>query len=78
MKQTLRHLIAEGKTRQALDTVRQFNIGDTDLNAEVLQLSARFSQYERQQRMSGEDPSVLRRELNQIKSMPLCCQSLTD
>jgi Effector-associated domain 11 len=68
MKQTLRQLIAEGKTKQALDNLRQLNLADADLNAEVVQLSARFSQYERQQRMGVEDPSVLGIELRKINS----------
>jgi hypothetical protein len=68
MKQTLRNLIAEGKTKQAIDQLRQLNLADTDLNAEVVQLSARFSHYERQQRMAVEDPSVLGIELRKINS----------
>jgi hypothetical protein len=68
MKQTLKNLIADGKTKQALDQLRQLHIADTDLNAEVVQVSARFAQYERQQRMGVEDPSVLGIELRKINS----------
>jgi hypothetical protein len=68
MKQTLRNLIADGKTKQALDKLRALNIADTDLHAKVVQLSSRFSHYERQQRMGVEDPSVLGRELNKINN----------
>jgi hypothetical protein len=68
MKQTLRNFIADGKTKQALDQLRQLHIADTDLSAEVVQLAARFSQYERQQRMGVEDPSVLGIELRKINS----------
>ena len=68
MKQTLQNLLADGKTKQALDQLRQLHIADTDLNAEVVQVSARFAQYERQQRMGVEDPSVLGIELRKINS----------
>lgn len=68
MKQTLRNLLAEGKTKQVIDKLRQYNIADADLNAEVVQLSARFAQYERKQRMGLEDSSVLDRELNKINN----------
>jgi Effector-associated domain 11 len=68
MKQTLRNLIADGKTKQALDQLRQLHLVDTDLNAEVVQLAARFSTYERQLRMGVEDPSVLGIELRKINS----------
>jgi Effector-associated domain 11 len=68
MKQTLRNLIAEGKTKQTIAQLRQLTKNDADLNAEVVQLSARFSHYERQQRMGVEDPSVLGIELNKINN----------
>jgi hypothetical protein len=68
MKQTLRNLIAEGKTKQAIAQLRQLTKNDADLNAEVVQLSARFSAYEHQKRMATEDPSVLSIELNKINN----------
>jgi Effector-associated domain 11 len=68
MKQTLRNLIAEGKTKQTIAQLRQLTKNDADLNAEVVQLSARFSAYEHQKRMAVEDPSVLSIELNKINN----------
>jgi Effector-associated domain 11 len=68
LKSMLLNLIAEGKTKQVVNKLRELNLADTDLNAEVVQLSARFSQYERQVRMGMEDPSILRMELNKINN----------
>ena len=68
MKQTLQNLLAEGKTKQAIAQLRQITTYDTDLQAEVVQLSARFTEYERQKRMDIEDPSVLRIELAKINN----------
>ena len=54
MKQTLRHLIAEGNTKQVLAQLRQLTENDADLNAKVVQLSARFATYDHQKRMAVE------------------------
>lgn len=68
MKQTLQNLLAEGKTKQAIAELMQLSTHDTDLKAEVVQLSARYAEYERQKRMGLEDPSVLGIELNKINN----------
>ena len=68
MKQTLQNLLAEGKTKQVIAEIMQLSTDDTDLKAEIVQLSARFSEYERKKRMDLEDPSVLGIELNKINS----------
>ena len=68
MKQTLQNLLAEGKTKQVIAELMQLHTDDTDLKAEIVQLSARYAEYDRQKRMSLEDPSVLSIELNKIRS----------
>jgi hypothetical protein len=68
MKQTLRNLIADGKTKQAIDQLRQLHLADTDLAAEVVQLAARFSTHEKQRLGNLEAPSVLGIELNKINN----------
>ncbi len=68
MKQALQNLLAEGKTKQVIAQLMQLTIHDTDLKAEVVQLSARYAEYERQKCMGLEDPSVLSIELNKINS----------
>ena len=68
MKQTLQNLLAEGKTKQVIAQLMQLSTHDTDLKAEVVQLSARYAEYERQKRMGLEDPSVLGIELNKINN----------
>lgn len=66
MKQTLQNLLAEGKTKQVIAELMQLHTIDTDLKAEIVQLSARYAEYERQKRMDLEAPSVLGIELNKI------------
>lgn len=68
MIQTLQNLLAEGKTKQVIAELMQVSTDDTDLKAEIVQLSARYSEYERQKRMDVEAPSVLGIELNKINS----------
>ena len=58
MKQTLQNLLAEGKTKQVIAELMQLQTNDTELKAEIVQLSARYAQYERQKKMDIEDPSV--------------------
>ena len=68
MKQTLQNLLAEGKTKQVIAELMQLSTDDTDLKAEIVQLSARYAEYERKKRMDLEDPLVLGIELNKINS----------
>ena len=58
MKQTLQNLLAVGKTKHVIAELMQLHTDDTDLKAEIVQLSARYAEYNRQKRMSLEDPSV--------------------
>ena len=58
MKQTLQNLLAEGKIKQVIAELMQLHTDDTDLKAEIGQLSARYAEYDRQKRMGFEDPSV--------------------
>lgn len=68
MKQTLQNLLSEGKTKQVIAELRQLTTNDTDLKAEIVQLSARFSKYEKRHLGNLEDPSVLDIELNRINN----------
>ena len=51
MKQVLQNLLAEDKTKQVIAQLIQLSTDDTDLKAEIVQLSARYAEYERQKRM---------------------------
>ena len=68
MKQTLQNLLAEGKTKQVIDQLRQVTQKDTDLHDEVLQLSARFEEIERQNRMGLSDSANISLERNRINN----------
>ena len=68
MKQTLRNLIADGKTAQALNTLRQHNLNDTDLNAQITLLSARFTKNENQKNLGIIEERDYNLELNRINS----------
>ena len=78
MKQTLQNLLAEGKTKQVIAELMQLHTDDTDLKAEIVQLSARYAEYDRQKRMDIEDPSVLSIELNKINNALLSVMSQLD
>ena len=66
MQQTLRKLIADGKTKQAIAELRKLSFADNEVNNQIIQLAASFSTYEKQLLANEEDPSVLRRELQRI------------
>lgn len=66
MKHTLRDLVANGKTKQAITELLSATKHDSDLHNRVIQLSARFAQYEKQQLGNLESPSGLSTELNKI------------
>jgi hypothetical protein len=66
MKQTLRNLIAEGKTAKMLINLRKITLTDDNLKNEVSLIAARFSELERQNRLGFTDPSVSVLELNKI------------
>ena len=66
MQETLRNLIAKGKTKQALDTLLATNVADKDVQQRIILLSNRFQIYERKALGNLEDPSVLGVELNEI------------
>ena len=68
MQQTLRHLIADGKTKQAIAELRRLTASDSDANNAVNLLSNRFAEYEKQKLGNLEDPSVLGIELNKINN----------
>ena len=48
MKQTLQNLLAEGKTKHVIAELMQLHTDDTDLKAEIVQLAARYAEYDRQ------------------------------
>ena len=68
MKQTLRDLIADGKTAKVIAELRRLTASDTDLNNEINLIANRFTTFERQQRLGLEDPSVLNIESNKINT----------
>jgi Effector-associated domain 11 len=68
MKQTLQNLLAEGKTKQVIDLLREVTKQDTDLHGEVLQLSARFEEMERQNRLNISETANINLERNRINN----------
>ena len=68
MQQTLRNLIADGKTKQAIAALRRLTASDSDANNAVNLLASRFAEYEKQKLGNLEDPSVLGIELNKINN----------
>ncbi len=66
MKQTLRNLMADGKTARALDKLRQLNLNDDDLNTQITLLSARFKKNESQKNNGVIDERDFNLELNRI------------
>jgi Effector-associated domain 11 len=66
MKNTLRHLLADGKTKQAIEQALQLATGDKDWHNRILLISARFKAYEKQKLGGLEDASLLGIELNKI------------
>lgn len=60
MKQTLQNLLAEGKTAKIIQSLLAITKSqDTNLYQEVLQLSARFAEYERQKRLGLAEDAPL-------------------
>lgn len=68
MKQTLQNLLAEGKTKQVIDQLRQVTRPDADLHDEVLQLSARFEEMEKQNRLNLSENADIGLERNRINN----------
>ncbi|MFZ4476983.1 MAG: hypothetical protein ACOYPR_17440 [Saprospiraceae bacterium] len=64
-KTNIRELIAQSHLDEAIEALKQLAQG-TRHETEILQLSARFSALERQQRLGTESPSELNRSRNQI------------
>lgn len=59
MKQSLKATLAKGDTKQVLAELLKITTGNTDLHSQVIQLSARFAEYEKKQLRNLEDPAVL-------------------
>ena len=66
--QVLRKLLAEGKTRQVIEQLLPLTTADRDQHNEMLQLSAQFSELERQLRLNTGDPKLLGTERNRINA----------
>lgn len=66
--QVLRKLLADGKTRQAIEHLLPLTAADRDLHNEVVQLSAQFEELERQTRLNVGDPKLLGTERNRINA----------
>lgn len=67
MKKTLQDLLAEGKTAQVIDQLRQLMASDKDLHQQVLLTATRFADYEKQKHADtvAFDPlSIERNKIN--------------
>ncbi|MCC6281090.1 MAG: hypothetical protein IT262_10845 [Saprospiraceae bacterium] len=66
--QVLRKLLADGKTRQVIEQLLPLTAADRDQHNEVLQISAQFSEIERQTRLNVGDPKLLGTERNRVNA----------
>jgi len=71
MDHPLRAALAKGKTKQVITELRALTVGNADLHNQVIQLSARYTNYEKQKLGDLENPSVLGIELNKINNAAL-------
>lgn len=70
-KQSLKEALAKGKTKQVLAELYKITTGNTDLHSQVIQLSARFAEYEKKQLGNLEDSSILGIALAKINQTAL-------
>ena len=70
-KQSLKEVLIKGKTKQVLAELYKITNGNTDLQNQVIQLSARFADYEKKQLGNLENPAVLGIELAKINQTAL-------
>ncbi len=68
MKQILRNLIAESKTKEVIAELRRLTTSDRDLNNEINIMAARFTKYKTQYHLGLEDTTPLNIELNKINN----------
>lgn len=68
MKKTLQNLLAEGKTAQVLDQLRQWTASDKDLHQQVLLTATRFAAYEKQKHADTVAFDPLNIEHNKINA----------
>lgn len=68
MEQTLRNLIADGKTAKVIAELRRLTPSDEDLKNEIDILSSRFSRHQTQYHLGLEDSTLLNNELNKINN----------
>ncbi|MDX1909824.1 MAG: hypothetical protein SF053_22495 [Bacteroidia bacterium] len=66
MKNTLRDLVAAGKTAQALESLRGLKLADQDLTNEIVQLSARYAALTQGERLGTLHRADAQVERNQI------------
>lgn len=71
MKRPLREALAKGKTKQVITELLVLTIHYTDLHNQVIQLSTRFDEYEKQKLGKIETHSELGIELNKINNTAL-------
>lgn len=71
MNHPLRATLAKGKTKAVIAELLTHTAHDSDLHNQVVQLSARFAQYEKQKLGNLEAPEVLGVELNKINQTAL-------
>jgi hypothetical protein len=68
IKKILQNLLADGKTAQAIDQLRQLDLADKDLAQQILQNAARFSTLEKEQVMGTLRYDAYQLERNQINA----------
>lgn len=66
MKQALKKALAKGETKDVLAELLKITAGSTNLHHDIVQLSARFTDYEKKKLANLEEPSLLSVELNRI------------
>jgi hypothetical protein len=71
MNQSLRAALAQGKTEAVIAELLERSTHDDDLHNQVVALSARYAQYEKQYLGNLEEASVLNIELNKINAAVL-------
>jgi hypothetical protein len=68
MKDTLKKLLAEGKTKQVLAQLQQVLQSDADLQNDIILLSGRFATMQRQNRLGLADFATLNIERSKINA----------
>ncbi len=68
MKQTLQNLVAEGKTKQVLEKLKESTQSKAGLQKELTLINARFTELEKKTLLDIEEGRPLSIERNKIKA----------